>query len=69
MHTPAAVADDTPEFPGCGWFDSSWELAQGLVVIEHPVLDTVANALGLDTWLAWHAAVAIRKPGCAMIAG
>lgn len=37
---PAGACDDelpmTPEKPwGCGWFDSSLDLRQGLAVIEH----------------------------------
>jgi hypothetical protein len=37
----AGACDDelplTPEKPwGCGWFDSSLDLRQGLAVIEHP---------------------------------
>lgn len=38
---PASACDDelpvAPEKPwGCGWFDSSLDLRQGLAVIEHP---------------------------------
>lgn len=40
--------------PCCGWFDSSYELSQGLLVTEHRELDdpaTLAMAVGmaLDT--------------------
>jgi len=32
-----ATADDEPAL-GCGWFDSSWSLRQGLLVTEHEAL-------------------------------
>lgn len=38
-----------PERPwGCGWFDSSLDLRQGLAVIEHPCIDL---GLALDMML------------------
>jgi hypothetical protein len=39
---------------GCGWFDSSHELRQGLVVREHACLDEVAPPLPLAEWLDLH---------------
>lgn len=36
--------------PGCGWFDSSYELSQGLLVTEHRELDdpaTLEMAVGM----------------------
>jgi len=44
-------ADDRP--PGCGWFDSTHDLSQGLLVCEHDG-DSAANALAalpLSDWL------------------
>lgn len=32
---PATPAANDDEHPGCGWFDSSLDLARGLLVIEH----------------------------------
>lgn len=43
------AADDPA--PACGWFDSSWELRQGLAVTELPDSDGSAAAL-------WFAALA-----------
>ena len=31
--------DPDDALPGCGWFESSWELRRGLAVIEGPALD------------------------------
>jgi hypothetical protein len=39
---------------GCGWFDSSHDLRQGLLVHEHASLDALAGAISLSDWLAWH---------------
>jgi hypothetical protein len=36
---------------GCGWFDSSHDLNQGLQVTEHANPDTVAGDLPLSDWL------------------
>jgi hypothetical protein len=38
----------------CGWFDSSHDLQQGLMVQEHACLDTLAGTMSLSDWLAWH---------------
>ena len=50
---PAAAASLPPELPEpgstCGWFDSSWELRQGLKVIEH----TDFERLPPEVPLAW----------------
>lgn len=53
---PAETAEDRPK--GCGWFDSSHELGQGLVVREHDAA-TAAQALAeapLADWLAFQLA-------------
>ncbi len=39
---------------GCGWFDSSHDLAQGLLVREHGSPDAVANELSVNDWLHLH---------------
>lgn len=46
---------------GCGWFDSSHDLQQGLCVQEHLSPDTLARELPLSAWLdlqlgGWHGA-------------
>ena len=48
---PGPPADGRP--PGCGWFDSTHDLSQGLLVCEHGD-DTAAAALAalpLSDWL------------------
>lgn len=45
----------------CGWFDSSHDLQQGLLVQEHASLADLAELLPLAEWLqlhlsGWHAA-------------
>lgn len=62
----AAAAPPEPEFFGCGWFDSSLDLRQGLEVTEHARPDTVADALGLDAWLHLHLANARLQTGNAV---
>ena len=50
---PLEIAEDLPK--GCGWFDSSYELGQGLVVCEHEAT-AAAQALAeapLADWLAF----------------
>ena len=54
-----AVEDSTPR--GCGWFDSSHDLQQGLRVQEHLRADSLARELPLGAWLdlqlsGWRAA-------------
>ena len=49
---PANAADAVPV---CGWFDSSWELRQGLAVTELPDSDGTVAAL-------WFAALAASGP-------
>jgi hypothetical protein len=51
----APAAQPTNEPRACGWFDSSHDLQQGLLVQEHVCLDTLAGALSLSDWLAWYA--------------
>lgn len=41
--------DDTPQ--GCGWFDSSHELQQGLLVREHSDPAELAAEMPLGAWL------------------
>jgi len=49
--------DDEEEPPaGCGWFDSSHELHNGLWVREHTSADEVAAELPLGAWLELHLA-------------
>jgi hypothetical protein len=47
-------ADTPARPPGCGWFDSSHELATGLQVLEHACADALAPDLPLGDWLALH---------------
>ena len=49
---PRAIADlDSAEtHRGCGWFDSSWELQQGLRVVEHDTLERLPPEVPLE-WL------------------
>ncbi len=54
----AATAEAVPEqpadeaaAPGCGWFDSSHELHQGLVVLEHSGAEGLATELPVTVWL------------------
>ena len=44
-----AVADEGAR--GCGWFDSSHDLLQGLRVQEHASADSLARELPLGAWL------------------
>lgn len=41
--------DDTA--PGCGWYDSSHELHQGLLVLEHNGAEGLAAELPVTVWL------------------
>ena len=43
--------DDDPAVPGCGWFDSSHELQQGLEVLEHAGAEGLGNDLPVTAWL------------------
>ncbi len=59
--TAEDAADERPA--ACGWFDSSHDLAHGLVVREHASPAAVANELPLAGWLelqlsAWRVAPA-----------
>lgn len=51
----AADSDDTqheePPVHGCGWFDSSQDLCEGLCVREHSSPDSLARELPLTSWL------------------
>ncbi|GMV45343.1 MAG: hypothetical protein AMXMBFR66_07410 [Pseudomonadota bacterium] len=53
---PLDALDDAAAEPilGCGWFDSSHDLRQGLVVQEHASADMVSEALGVAAWLELH---------------
>ncbi len=42
--------DEVDALPGCGWFDSSWELRRGLAVIEGPALDPLGLWSGRPRW-------------------
>ena len=52
--TATLPADERP--PGCGWFDSSHELQQGLQVTEHASGEALGAELPLGDWLAMHLA-------------
>jgi hypothetical protein len=43
---------------GCGWFDSSWELRQGLAISELPASELAVAAL-------WFPALAVAVPDLA----
>ena len=49
---PAVQAEPMPESIGCGWFESSRELVQGIKVIEHEGFE----ALSFEVPLAWQLA-------------
>ena len=51
-HPASASAPDDERPLGCGWFDSSHELQQGLVVQEHAGVDALGAELPLNAWLA-----------------
>ena len=48
---PALNGDDEATHPGCGWFDSSHELHQGLVVLEHGGAERLGGELPVTLWL------------------
>ena len=47
----AATTKEQEAPRGCGWFDSSHDLQQGLRVQEHLSADTLARELPLGAWL------------------
>ena len=47
--TPAP--DEEPPVHGCGWFDSSHDLHEGLCVEEHSSTDSLVPELPLSSWL------------------
>jgi hypothetical protein len=54
--TPTAQADGTSAAcaeaaAGCGWFDSSYDLGQGLQVTEHEGFEWLDESLPLSAWL------------------
>ena len=51
---PEADDDTDADTAGCGWFDSSHDLQNGLLVTEHASADAVANELPLEAWLDLH---------------
>ncbi|MDP1532751.1 MAG: hypothetical protein Q8N44_04610 [Rubrivivax sp.] len=51
MPLPELIDDDAQAPAGCGWFDSSHTLQQGLQVTEHGAADAVCAALPLEGWL------------------
>jgi hypothetical protein len=68
---PELEEDQEDELPkGCGWFDSSHELRQGLAVSEQLDADAAA-AMPLRDWIDWHMRVemrgveALRRPAAA----
>lgn len=48
---PAAVLDEADAGKGCGWFDSSRDLHQGLVVLEHNGVENLGADLPITVWL------------------
>jgi hypothetical protein len=46
---PAPETESAAE--GCGWFDSSHELHQGLLVLEHTGADGLGQELPVTVWL------------------
>ena len=48
---PALEGDDEAAHSGCGWFDSSHELQQGLVVLEHSGAEGLGAELPVTLWL------------------
>ncbi len=61
--------DDDDRAKGCGWFDSSRDLHQGLVVLEHSGAEGLGAELPITVWLslvldgAAGAAAAAPAPG------
>ncbi len=53
---PQSCEEAPPDDPqwACGWFDSSHDLQQGLVVREHASVDTLTGELPLTQWLELH---------------
>ena len=43
--------DEEPPARGCGWFDSSHDLHEGLCVEEHSSTDSLVPELPLSSWL------------------
>ena len=61
FQTAAHAAGEQEGPKGCGWFDSSHDLQQGLCVQEHLAPDALAREPPLAAWLelqlsGWHAA-------------
>lgn len=52
--------DGTPR--GCGWFDSSHELRQGLAVSER-LDDAAVAAMPLRDWVDWQLQGVLPRPG------
>lgn len=50
-HAAADAQADEPGPRGCGWFDSSHDLQQGLCVQEHLSPEALARELPLAAWL------------------
>lgn len=50
----ASQAADREVVSGCGWFDSSHDLQNGLQVHEHASLATLSELLPLANWLELH---------------
>lgn len=62
---PAGVAAPAPDAalpadPGCGWFESSWDLQQGLRVSEWPDSDGPVAALWFATLAAGAGSAALQ---------
>lgn len=61
---PAPADDEDLPPRGCGWFDSSHELRQGLAISEHAA-DEVLASLPLGDWLDWQSRSRSGKPSLA----
>ncbi len=54
--TVAGAPDEEVPVHGCGWFDSSHDLHEGLCVQEHSSADSLVRELPLAGWLEWQLA-------------
>lgn len=58
---PAAQHADERVF-GCGWFDSSLDLQDGLRVTEHEGQDALRDLVPAGWWLAWELDAVLHAP-------
>ncbi len=62
----AVCTCEAPDAAGCGWFDSSHELHQGLVVLEHTGVGGLGAELPLVDWLGFVLGGAAPPAGLAL---